>query len=407
MTQIVGDGMEHVRALAAVGKRPTGFAGEARAAEYLCGRLRQWGLANVAVEEFPARSWDFDTCRVHADGLGELAALPVEFSGATGVEGVAGELLVVEDSASVDPFTIRGRVVLTLGQVPAGSLLLDGGAVGLIVADPARPRPWHLIYGPRQPLAGRLPMVTLGFGDAVELVRHRVARVRLQVATTIADVTGRNVVATLAGSGSRRLSVSAHYDSVPSGPAAADNATGTACALEVVRALAQAPPGPPVDVVLFSGEEIGLYGAAAYAERHAAALARTGLGVYFDGQGDFLGRSQVHVLGQAGLADEVRRQLAEIGYRAQVHHHFTGLDQACLSAQGAPTLWFQRGPQLTWHTPADTVDEVSPLALRDAVAAAVHLVRHAAAHPDAYPPGIPADQAQRLQEYLQSGPPCW
>ncbi|MFH1570053.1 MAG: M20/M25/M40 family metallo-hydrolase, partial [Gemmatimonadota bacterium] len=300
-----------------------------------------------------------------------------------------------------------GRIVLTQGRVPAPEPLLEGGAAGLVVVDPGRPRAWHLIYGPEQPLAGRLPMATLGFGDAVDLLRRGVQRLRLEVATAIGPVTGRNVVATLPGPGARRLSVSAHYDSVPSGPAAADNATGAACALEVARALGRSRLDATLDVALFSAEEIGLYGAAAYAARHAGLFPRTELGIYFDGQGDFLGRSHVHVLGQEGLAARVREQIAAVGYAAEVHHHFTGLDQVFLSAAGVPTLWFQRGPQITWHTPADGVDDVSPDALRQAVAAAVHLLRHAAAHPGAFPGGIPQDQADRIREYVRRGAPVW
>ena len=250
-------------------------------------------------------------------------------------------------------------------------------------------------------------MVTLGFEDAVGLVRQNARRLRLEVVTTIAEVAGRNVVATLPGPGTRRFNVSAHYDSVPSGPAASDNAAGVACALEVVRTLMRTPLDATVDLALFSGEEIGLYGAAAYAEQHAAELASTELGVYFDGQGDFLGRSHVHVLGQAALADEVRRRLQAIGFLAEVHHHFTGLDQVCLSAHGVPTLWFQRGPQLTWHTPADTAADVSPRALRDTIGAAVAVLRAALTDPAAFPGGIPDDQAGRIRDYLERGAPCW
>lgn len=407
MSEWIGDGMEHVKALAAIGKRPTGFEGERKAAEYLCAQLEEWGLAGVGTEEFAARSWDFEVCRVEADGGGMLDALPIEFSASTGEEGVEGELVVFENPGDIESAEIQGKIVLTQGGVPAAEVLLDGGASGLIVVDPGKPRAWHLIYGPEKPLAGKLPMATLGFGDAVELLKRKAGRLKLQVATTIEEVTGLNVVASLPASGERRLNVSAHYDSVPSGPAAADNATGAACALEVVRALSRTQLEASVDLVLFSAEEIGLYGAGAYAEQHAESLKRTELGVYFDGQGDFLGRSHIHVLGQEGLADRVRELIAGVGYRADVQHHFTGLDQVFLSARGVPTLWFQRGPQLTWHTPADVVEDVSPEAMRAAIAAAVEVVRYAAENPDGFPGGIPEDQARRIEEYVRKGAPVW
>jgi len=407
MSKEIGDGMEHVKALAAIGTRRTGSEGERRAAEYLCAQLRDWGLSDVGTEEFPARTWDFETCQVRADGVGALDALPIEFSGSTGRGGVEGQLVVFEIPEDVGGEQIRDRIVLTQGSVPDAEALLDGGAAGLIVVDSGRPRPWHLIYGPEKPLANKLPMVTLGFADAVSLLERHVDRVTIQVATTIENATGLNVVATLPGPAQRRLNVSAHYDSVPSGPAAADNATGAACAMEVVRTLSRTSQDATVDLVLFSAEEIGLYGAAAYAERHAEALAYTRLGVYYDGQGDFLGRSHIHVLGQEELADGVRELIAGIGYAADVQHHFTGLDQVFLSAHGVPTLWLQRGPQLTWHTPADVVADVSPAAMRAAIAAGVEIVSHAALHPDAFPGGIPEDQASRIRDYVSQGAPVW
>ena len=156
-----------------------------------------------------------------------------------------------------------------------------------------------------------------------------------------------------------------------------------------------------------SAEEIGLYGAAAYAKRRAATLEQTELGVYFDGQGDYLGRSNIHVLGQETLATAIRELIRGIGYSAEVQHHFTGLDQVFLSAHGVPTLWFQRGPQLTWHTPADVIDDVSPRAMRAAIAAAAEILRHAAAHAGAFPAGIPADQASQIDAYVSAGAPVW
>jgi hypothetical protein len=61
------------------------------------------------------------------------------------------------------------------------------------------------------------------------------------------------------------LAVMAHYDSVPQGPGAGDDAAGVAAALEIARAL-KAGPQPARDVVFLitDGEEMGLVGAAAF-----------------------------------------------------------------------------------------------------------------------------------------------
>ena len=404
----IGDGLDHVRYLAdTIGKRPTGFAGEIRAAEYQCEQLEKWGCEGVGTEEFAARSWDFDLCRVSCGPLGEIEALPIEFSASTPAGGIEAELAVCE-KADADAARIAGKIALFYNGLPDGKALLDSNPAGVILVTQEKALAWHQIVGPTTALAGRLPMVTLGFADGVDLVRHGVDRLKLEIETRIEDVTGRNVVATLPGaSGERRINVSGHYDSVPAGGAAADNATGAACALEVVRSLSGLDLDVTVDFVNFSAEEIGLYGAAAYAEAHARELAATELGIYFDGQGDFLGRNNIHIIGREGLVDLTRERCDAVGYAVDLQHHFTGLDQAFLSAHGVPTLWFQRGPQLTWHTRADVTEDVSPAAMRATIGAAVDIALHVDANPGCFPGGIPEDQAREAAEYVKNGAPCW
>jgi len=80
--------------------------------------------------------------------------------------------------------------------------------------------------------------------------------------------TGKNVRGVLSATGGTtapRIIVGAHYDGVPAGPAAADDATGVAIVLVAARYLATLPRRDhPVEFVLFDQEEIGLVGSAAY-----------------------------------------------------------------------------------------------------------------------------------------------
>jgi len=64
----------------------------------------------------------------------------------------------------------------------------------------------------------------------------------------------------------------AHYDSVPTGPGAADDLTGTAAVLEVARLL-KSGPAPRNDVLfmLTDGEELGLLGAAWFVDNSPSA----------------------------------------------------------------------------------------------------------------------------------------
>ncbi len=85
-----------------------------------------------------------------------------------------------------------------------------------------------------------------------------------------------NVVAEIAGrEAGRGVLLAAHYDSVPAGPGAGDDASGVAAMLEIARALRSAPPRVKVVLLFSDGEELGLLGAELFVResRHIAELA--------------------------------------------------------------------------------------------------------------------------------------
>ena len=74
-----------------------------------------------------------------------------------------------------------------------------------------------------------------------------------------------NVVARIPGRGpGRAVLVSAHHDSVPAGPGAADDASGVAIVLELARALRVEPAATDVLLLVDDAEESGLGGAEAF-----------------------------------------------------------------------------------------------------------------------------------------------
>ena len=79
-----------------------------------------------------------------------------------------------------------------------------------------------------------------------------------------------NILARKSGSsGPPALLLAAHYDSVPAGPGAGDDAAGVATLLETARALNSGPALRHDVIFLFSdGEELGLLGASAFAAGH-------------------------------------------------------------------------------------------------------------------------------------------
>lgn len=96
----------------------------------------------------------------------------------------------------------------------------------------------------------------------------------------------RNVRGRLAGeqSGSTLLLV-AHYDSVPSGPGAADDGAGVSALLETARVLAaEGPMRNPVEILFTDAEESGLAGARAFVADRGRAD-QVGLALNFEARG--------------------------------------------------------------------------------------------------------------------------
>ena len=84
----------------------------------------------------------------------------------------------------------------------------------------------------------------------------------------------------------KALMLVAHYDSVPAGPGAADDAASVAAILETLRAIKTLPPFQNDLICLFTdGEELGLLGAHAFVEQHPWAKA-VGLVLNFEYRGN-------------------------------------------------------------------------------------------------------------------------
>ncbi|WP_374653572.1 M20/M25/M40 family metallo-hydrolase [Phenylobacterium sp.] len=112
--------------------------------------------------------------------------------------------------------------------------------------------------------------------------------------------TVENIVGVLPGAdrAAPAVALMAHYDSVPGSPGAADDAAGTAAALEIVRALkAQGTPARDVIVLLTDGEESGLLGAQAFFDQHPLAK-RIGFMINMEARGG-AGRAQMFQTGSA------------------------------------------------------------------------------------------------------------
>jgi hypothetical protein len=112
----------------------------------------------------------------------------------------------------------------------------------------------------------------------------------------------QNILTRLPGreAGGQAVLLMAHYDGVEAGPAAGDDAAGSAAILETLRALRAGPPLTHDVIALFTdGEEAGLLGAAAFVREHPW-IKDVGVALNFEARGTS-GRSFMFETGPRNL----------------------------------------------------------------------------------------------------------
>lgn len=346
--------LEHVRVLSVdIGSRPAGTAEERAAAAYIADTLRTAGYA-VSLEEFPFET-EFDTSTVTLRDGATLSALSMrggalgEVSGMTVFAGV-GEL---GDLAGVG---MSGRIVVfDRGVVPFSEKVRAAevaGARAVIVVNHER----GLFRGTLGEYTSTIPVLAVE-GEARDALMSGLGqRITVNAAAGSGSGVSQNVVAKAGGDCQAYLG--AHYDSVPEGPGANDNASGVAVVLEVARA--QRTPG--LCVVAFGAEEIGLWGSRAYVREHLAGTARFMLNVDMagvDGGPVIVGDRELTTL----ILDRIKAAGINTTLKSGRFPPFSSSDHVSFSAVGVPAVTFNAGDDPRIHTADDTVERIEPATL--------------------------------------------
>lgn len=299
-------------------------------------------------------------------------------------------------------FKVRRNAFLAAEGVRA--LVIDGGGTepGVLVVDGSElgGRPWLVAERPPFPA---IYMTDEAFGRCWRLVQAGVVvRLELAIATEEGDVNepGYNVLAEIPGQDpvlkSQIVLAGAHLDSWATGTGAADNGAGVAATLEAVRILRALglKPRRTIRVVLYGGEEQGLFGSEAYAKRRLGHIPRSTepeqlalpvegrrakVGVLHKGPeyDDFSvafnldggsGRIRgVFTGGNPALAELYRAWIAplkDLGVLAVYDGPHWPADQSTFTEIGLPGVSFLQDPldydSRAHHTNLDTVERLSP-----------------------------------------------
>jgi len=390
------------------GARLSGSPNLARAVQWSVQTMKADGLENVHAEPVMVPRWVRG--REHAEIVEpphhDLAVLGLGGTVATPTGGLEADLLVVSsfDDLRSRAAEARGKIVLfdvayggyaeTVTYRNGGArAAAQAGAVGMLVRSigPMGLRTTHtgsVNYVPEVPA---IPAAAIASEDASRLVRlaRSGRRVRLRIVLEgrrEADVESANVVGEIVGRDKPNeiVLLGGHLDSWDVGTGASDDGVGCIITWEAARLMAKLGirPRRTVRVVLWTNEENGLRGAAAYADRYASAASdhvfalESDLGVFAPAALGFSGS-----MAARAMIGQIASLLEPLNF-PEITAGGGGADIGPIAQAGrVPTMAYIGDASryfVIHHTAADTVDRILPDEVSKA-AAAVAVVAYAVA----------------------------
>lgn len=191
----------------------------------------------------------------------------------------------------------------------------------------------------------------------------------------IAAAPGGNVIGEIPGRTDEIIVIGGHLDSWDLGTGAIDDGSGIAITLAAAKLIDElsGKPGRTIRVVMWGAEEVGLFGAKAYAEAHKGEIGRHALAAESDfGAGRVWSLQTKFGEKSAPKAKLFAEALRPLGVGPGDNEASGGADVSPLGGAGVPVLDLnQDGTDYfdLHHTPDDTLDKVDPSALKQNVAA--------------------------------------
>jgi aminopeptidase YwaD len=354
-----------------IGPRPPGSPANTRANAYVTGVLERAGLP-ITLRGFRTRWWQpGPTAVVLGDDRIDLPPSP--YSRQAVVEGPP-----VRVRADAWPDAAVGAVVLVGADVvpeplwPACFPFLQFPEHRRLVARLAALRPAAvvaLVDGPPAFEDPDLPFPALSVPAALGPRLEAAGHVRLEIGGRVRDGSGHNVSA--GATAGPRVVLSAHVDSKATTPGAFDNAASVAAVLAAAEA--GLPPGLPVEVCLFNGEDhVDACGEQAWLD--ATDLSEIRANVNLDGVGVAGRATTITALSAPPELEAALARFLVWRSRWQAAPPWVESDHALFAMRGIPAvaLTCEGVHDLlrdVAHTPSDDLDVVDLAVLADAAGA--------------------------------------
>jgi aminopeptidase YwaD len=358
-----------------IGERVHGLESTITTKDYLCQRFSDFGLEKVHAEAFPVLTSRQEKAKIIA-GKHSFEGLSFGLSGSTEEEGVTGSV-VKYTSWSWNPTpdllsSISDKIVLLYTRDFSQQVvqdLIQAGARGIVYITYHPGIPPHLpmgfLYSALKTGDFDLvpPVISVSYRDGAHLTSNA-REITIQANVTTLQSESFNIIGEIPGQEPDTILISAHYDTAPYSPGAADNASGTAIVTELARIFADLNSRWTLRFIACGSEECALQGAHHYCQHHSPHLDATKLNLNFDVQGARIGNLALGVLGDKRLLTQISQSISD--WNPEIRQGPTGGDNRVFAHYGIPAVhwWFGGGVNfLLNHTPHDRIGNISSRSL--------------------------------------------
>ena len=337
-------------------------------------------------QPYPCTAWEVRSASFEADGK----SLPVEANVFSPGLQRSGELLPLGTIPELEAAEMEGKIVLFYGELASTQIspkswflrgpdderifdLLVQGKPAALVAPPCNSSDYEQVT---EDWDLPIPAATLPREVVLDLLRNPPRSVHLKLDCGNSPSTARNIVARKPSPSPVKVVLCAHFDTFHNTPGALDNGASACALLALAEDLASVDLPFGLEFIAFNGEEALPMGDDEYLRRGEADLPNILLVINMDDMGAWAGSNSIAFYETSdALVESVKA----------IHKNYPGVvevepwpesNHSTFSMRGVPSLAFSAvGIRHLAHTPADSIEQVSPAKVSEVIAMIQEIIR--------------------------------
>jgi len=355
--------------------RVSGTAEEMRAAEIIAEKVKGFGIDNVEEQTFEVDYCEIKRASLSFDGGATFVdCVGVGMSGSTTEEGITAPVELICSATDARVKNVEGKICIIPDKRARDKIykiLVQRGAVGLVLGagtvyqtpDETDIDPYYLRE--QNYSMKKLPAVCIRMAEMEIILEKCPYKATIVIIQEEKKALSRNVIATIEGEKSDEiLAFTAHFDSVRFSRGAYDNASGSACILEMLKRFAavNAKPKRTLKFIWCGSEESGLLGSKHFVKSSADEMDKYIFDVNVDMVGATIGYDLAVATAEQALVDYLKYLSRIKGFALTVKQDVYSSDSTPFADAGVPAVSFARlSPKggATIHSRDDVIERLS------------------------------------------------